>query len=146
MCWFSTITRINHTLQLSFSVIGADLQNRPNFGVSMQIKHLQIKLKNTRRILIYKGNLLLNWHFGSKTRHFMGCQKTAPKISEIPLARQGLIKVQLYCPDFDNGMKTNDGFSTIDKPLLYCPDFDNGMKTVLKSTAADAAAVVLPGL
>ncbi len=94
-------------LTRSIGVIGAVLQNRSYFRIFKQIKHLQMKLKNTRRMLIYKGNLLLDRQFWLKTGDFRACEKTAPKNADISLAQQGFIKVQLYGPDFDNGMKTS---------------------------------------
>ena len=56
--------------------------------------------------------------------------RTAPQTAEISLAKQQPTRVQLYCPDFDNGMKTKVPYQTGIAIGLYCPDFDNGMKTL----------------
>ena len=128
-------------------VIGAVWQNRSYFCVFKKIKHLQRKLKNTRRMLIYKGNLLLGRFFWSKTGDFRGYEKTAPKTADIPLAQPGLIKVELYRPDFDNGMKTTPVPAVaLTQRALYRPDFDNGMKTLQLQTHKQGRSVVPPGL
>ena len=81
--------------------------------------------------MIYKGNLPLLHQFYSKTEDFMIFQKAAPKTVKILLAQQGLIKVQLHRPDFDNGMKTADLIARkVPTFRLHRPDFDNGMKTI----------------
>jgi len=84
-------------------------QFNPFFYNYTQINNLRKTGRKSRRILIYKENLLFHRQFWAKWAEFLGFQKTAPKTAEIPLALQGLIKVQLYCPDFDNGMKTERG-------------------------------------
>jgi len=57
-------------------------------------------------MLIYKGNFCFVQVSGRFLGGLMKISHTAPQTAEIPLAKQQPTKVQLYCPDFDNGMKT----------------------------------------
>jgi len=57
-------------------------------------------------MLIYKGNFCFVQVSGRFLGGLMKISHTAPQTAEIPLAKQQPTKVQLHCPDFDNGMKT----------------------------------------
>ena len=71
-----------------------------------KINNLQKSRDKARRMLIYKNNLrfvqVSVCFLSLPPMFFLG----APKIGQISLAKQGAIRVQLRCPDFDNGMKT----------------------------------------
>jgi len=81
-------------------------------------------------MLIYKGNFCFVQVISCFWGELTAISATAPQTAEIPLAKQQPTKVQLHCPDFDNGMKTSHPYMLYQPcKTLHCPDFDNGMKT-----------------
>jgi len=60
-------------------------------------------------MLIYKGNFCFVQVISCFWGELTAISATAPQTAEIPLAKQQPTKVQLHCPDFDNGIKT-DGY------------------------------------
>ena len=84
-------------------------------------------------MLIYN----INFCFVQVSKRFFGLPLIfllgAPQTGKISLAKQQATRVQLHCPDFDNGMKTQTAPIMAQFDKLHCPDFDNGMKTTLSA-------------